>query len=47
MTDDTQDSQEYRCEGCGDPITDAQTAVYGDEGQYHMGCEFSEVYESV
>lgn len=35
------------CEGCGEPIASHQSKVYADEGVYHRGCEFEEVFEEV
>lgn len=35
------------CVGCGGPVGDDETRVYADEGVYHMGCEFSDIYAEV
>ena len=33
------------CDGCGQPIPDYDTMVYGDDGTgYHMGCDLEEVH---
>ena len=35
------------CLGCDQPIEAGETTVYGDEGAYHMGCEFAELHAEV